>query len=99
MKLPPQVKIKQDSILAKMAAFNLKANNMAIVFGNTIHLHGVSKQEFLSNDRWVKHELKHVAQFQHYGFINFLLRYVWESIKKGYRNNKFELEARAAENE
>jgi hypothetical protein len=68
-----------------------------MVLGKTIHLHQTSKTDFLANEAWFRHELCHVAQYQRYGTVNFLLRYVWESIRKGYYHNKYEVEARQAE--
>lgn len=65
--------------------------------GNTIHLYGVTTQAFLSNTKWVKHELCHIKQFKKYGLIGFVLKYLWESIKVGYYKNKLEVEARWAE--
>lgn len=45
----------------------------------------------------MRHELCHVKQYQDHGFFPFLFKYLLESISKGYTNNKFEIEARAAE--
>ncbi len=90
--------IKENSWIAKLAAFKLKTKRVAIVFGNTIHLHNTSKEDFLKDERWVKHELCHVRQFEQYGFVNFIAKYLWESIKNGYYSNKYEAEAREAEN-
>lgn len=70
---------------------------IAIVIGKTIHLHNVSREEFLENERWVKHELEHIRQYRRYGLIPFIIRYLLESAKKGYSNNKYELQAREAE--
>ena len=89
--------IKENSLRAKLAARLMKCSNMAIVFGNTIHIWGVTKQEFLQNKKWVKHELKHIEQYRQHGYFVFLAKYVWESIRHGYYNNKFEIEAREAE--
>lgn len=91
-------RIKENAWIARLAARKLNTRNMAIVFGRTIYLHNASREEFLNNSRWFKHELCHVRQYQQYGFIGFLVRYAWESIRNGYRNNRFEVEARAAEN-
>lgn len=90
--------IKENSWIAKLAAKKLGTNNVAIVFGKTIHLHNTSKQDFLKDNRWVKHELCHIKQFQQNGFVTFIIKYLWESIKHGYYKNKFEVEARHAEN-
>lgn len=90
--------IKENSWIAKLAAKKLGAKNVAIVIGKTIHLHNTSKQNFLQDERWLKHELCHVKQFKQQGFINFIVKYLWESIQHGYYNNKYEIEAREAEN-
>ena len=89
--------IKENSFVARIAAFKLGTRSVAIVLGKTIHLHNTTKEEFLRNDRWVKHELCHVRQFQQYGYLPFIVKYLWESIRSGYYNNKYEAEARAAE--
>jgi hypothetical protein len=90
-------KIKERSFIARLAAWKLQSDKVAIVIGSTIHLHNTEKLEFLQNKRWVLHELKHVEQFKQHGFLSFLFLYVWESIRRGYVNNKYEIEARAAE--
>src|SRR5436190_23180182 len=89
--------IKENSFIARRAAGILKSNQLAIVVGKTIYLHNTSKEEFLKNERWVKHELVHIHQFQRYGFLKFTIMYLWEFWKVGYWNNKYELEARTGE--
>lgn len=89
--------IKENSWLAKMAAFKLKTNTVAMVLGKTIHLHNITKEAFLQDEKWVKHELCHINQFKQHGYFGFIIKYVWESIRRGYYNNRFEAEARAAE--
>lgn len=89
--------IKEDSWLAKLAAKKLQAKSVAMVVGKTIHLHGSSKENFLADERWVKHEMCHIKQYKEYGNVFFLTKYLWESLKVGYYNNKFEVEAREAE--
>lgn len=91
--------IKENSWVAWLAAKKLKASSVAIVIGNTIHLHHTSCADFLNNPQWVKHELCHIRQFKRYGYLLFMLKYVWESILHGYHNNKYEVEARNAEDE
>jgi len=93
----PAFHIKENSWLAAIAAWKLGKSRVAMVLGKTIHLHQTSQADFLANEAWFRHELCHVAQFQRYGMVNFLLRYVWESIRKGYYYNKYEVEARQAE--
>ena len=90
--------IKENSWVAKIAAKKLHSNAVAIVLGKTIYLHNTTREDFLKDERWVKHEICHVQQFQQYGFFMFIIKYLYESIKVGYYNNKFEIEAREAEN-
>lgn len=70
---------------------------MASVLGDTIHLWNVSREEFLQRIPWVVHEVEHVRQFRRYGFLRFSVLYLWESARRGYYNNRFEVEARIAE--
>lgn len=90
-------RIKENSWLAAIAARKLKTAAVAMVVGETIHLWGINEAEFEADERLKKHELCHVRQYQQYGTLGFLWRYVGESIRKGYQNNRFEVEARAAE--
>lgn len=83
--------------MAKIAAYRLKSDHVAMVLGHTIYLSGAGKSDLLNNKRWLRHELKHVEQQLRYGRLWFLLLYIWESMRHGYYNNRFEQEARAAE--
>ena len=89
--------IKENYWLAKIAAKKLKANAVAMVLGKTIHLHNTTKANFLTDERWLKHELCHIKQFAAHGYFLFVVKYLWESLRKGYYNNRFEVEARKAE--
>jgi hypothetical protein len=91
-------RVKENSLIARIAALILKGKRVAVTIGKTIHLTGTSKREFLADPQWLAHELAHVAQFKKYGFIKFLFLYLKESIARGYYNNRFEAEAREAEN-
>lgn len=83
--------------MAGIAAYFMKSDQLAMVVGKTIHLHNTKSAEFLADRRWFKHELVHLKQFARYGLLRFLAMYTWESIKKGYYNNKYEVEAREGE--
>jgi hypothetical protein len=96
-KLP--YKIKENSWVAKIAARVLKAESVAIVFGNTIHICGCSKTVFLADEKWLKHELCHIQQYKQHGYFMFIVKYLWESLRNGYYNNRFEVEARQAAEE
>lgn len=94
-----RIKIKENALLARMAARALRSRSMAITLGSTIYLWNADVATFRADARWVRHELKHVEQYLRYGCIFFLLWYGWESLIHGYRNNRFEIEAREAEGE
>lgn len=97
MELPSNIQIIEDAWLARLAAAKLHTRQVALVLGRRIYLWGIEKQDFLQNEKWVRHELAHVAQYQQYGLVRFLLLYAWEWMRRGYYNNRFEVEARAAE--
>jgi hypothetical protein len=85
--------------MARIAAWKLGQDKVAMVLGKTILLHNTTEAELINNKRWLRHELAHVKQFQRHGFGRFVFLYLLESIKNGYQNNKFEREARALEND
>jgi hypothetical protein len=91
--------IKENSWVAKIAAWKLNTGSVAIVFGSTIHLWNSSKEQFLQDEKWLKHELCHIRQYKEHGYAGFMIKYLWESLRKGYYNNRFEVEARQAEEE
>ncbi len=91
--------LKEHSQLARFAAFYLKKKSMALTLGKTIHLWDTQDSDFLKNERWVKHEMAHVQQFQQAGYIFFIFKYLLESMLHGYTKNKFEVAARMRENE
>lgn len=87
-------KVVERSLFARIARMVLKSNNVAMVLGKRIHLSGVSRDAFLKDEGWVAHELCHIRQFQEHGFFRFLWLYLRESMRVGYYNNKYEVEAR-----
>lgn len=94
-----RIKIKEDANVAKLAAKYMRANSLAIVFGSTVYLCNITKQQFLKDKRLFRHEVEHVIQYRRHGFLKFLFLYCRESYRKGYYENKFEKEARASEND
>lgn len=93
------VTVVENSLWAKIAAWKMNADRVAMVIGTKIHLHNVSKGEFLKNKKWVRHEVVHVLQWQRFGKIRFAFFYLLESFNKGYHYNRFEVEARLKEND
>jgi hypothetical protein len=95
-----RVSIREGSWLAYLASRWLHApQGVAIVFFRTIHLYATTREQFLTQPKWVRHEVEHVLQYQRETYIGFLFKYVWYSITKGYENNPFEVAAREAENQ
>ena len=47
--------------------------------------------------RWHRHEDCHKRQWRRYWYVAFLPLYLWEQWRRGYAGNRFEIEARAAE--
>jgi len=93
------VRIRENSWLAGIAAKKLRSKKVAMVLGNTIHLFNTTRDEFLSNEKWVNHELTHVKQYMQLGLFRFLVLYLYETAVKGYWNNRFEVEARSKESD
>ena len=92
-----RIRIRQSSWIAKVASWCIKEKDVAFTLFKTIHLSDSTAVVFLNNQRWVAHELAHVRQFATYGNIRFIFMYLSESLRKGYYNNKWEVEARASE--
>lgn len=94
-----RIYIKENSWLARFAAKRLGYSYVAMVFGTTIHLWNTTTEEFFKRPTWVRHELKHVEQYQRMGTIGFLWNYLIDYARVGYYQNYLEIEARAAEND
>ena len=62
----------------------------AITFGRHVFVssRGYDDQKLLA------HEQVHINQYAKEGFIWFILKYIWFSVRYGYYNNPFEVEAR-----
>jgi hypothetical protein len=55
--------------------------------------------ERLGNERLVRHEQAHWAQYQRMGFLGFYLTYLYQVLRYSYYNAPMEIEARAAEHD
>jgi hypothetical protein len=53
--------------------------------------------ERLQDERLIKHEREHARQIEEHGVIGFYARYLWFTLRHGYRNNPLEEQARKAE--
>ncbi len=93
MELP---RIVENSPFARLARLKLAAPNVAMVLGKSIHLSGVSREQFLRDPFWIAHEMEHIRQFARHGRLGFLFRYLRDWARHGYYQIPFEVEARAA---
>ncbi|MBJ6107554.1 hypothetical protein JAO73_00915 [Hymenobacter sp. BT523] len=82
------------SPLARIARLVLRAPRVAMVVGQTVHLSGATREEFLADAEWVAHEAVHLRQYREHGLVRFLWKYLVESARVGYFHNKYEVEAR-----
>lgn len=84
-----------NSPLARVARLMLgRTPRVAMVLGQTVHLSGATRAEFLADPEWVAHEEVHLRQVRDLGLPRFLYEYLVESARVGYYQNKFEVEAR-----
>ena len=92
------VKLIPHSNLAKIIGrMHGEEEDYAITIGRTIFL-SCSKQDFLSDTPWVRHELTHVQQYKKYGVLEFAKRYLFSAIfYHSYTKIPFEKEAISAE--
>lgn len=63
-----------------------------ITFGHTIRLRYADGDPAVPTV--LAHELVHVEQYERFGFVGFLARYVWYTLRYGYAKNPLEVEAR-----
>lgn len=89
-------RIVENSPFARLARLKLGAPNVAMVLGQSIHLSGVTREQFLRDPFWVAHEMEHIRQFQEFGRLGFLVRYLRDWVRHGYFNIPFEVAAREA---
>jgi hypothetical protein len=92
-------RVVPNSRLAKVAgSIHGQTEKYAVTIGKTIFI-TCTKEDFFAEEWWVRHEFTHVQQYKKYGIFGFLKRYVVYSIFHSYRENPFEKEAIAAEDE
>lgn len=62
-------------------------------FWNVIYL----DPDHMADEKLIRHEMKHIEQIKTEGRLKFAVKYVYYTIRHGYWNNPYEVEARAAE--
>ena len=88
------LRTRTGSPLARIARLVLGSPRVAMVLGQTVHLSGTTREQFLADAEWVAHEQVHLRQYREHGLLPFLWKYLLESARVGYYQNKFEVEAR-----
>ena len=81
----PRHRIKQGHWFADLVF----PSGGAFTIGATIYVSGNRMSEST-----YRHELVHVAQFERYGLIGFMARYLYYQVVYGYQLNPLEVEAR-----
>lgn len=85
------VQIREANAIVKFAGlFTGDGGAVAVTIGNTVYV----LPEFRNDNEVICHELVHIAQKNRVGRFKFHLYYLWETILSGYKNNKYEVEAR-----
>lgn len=83
------VRVRRGGVLPRLGGWFLARRTVSgITFGRTIWL--APEAPFAAE--LLLHELRHVQQFQEHA--TFPLLYAWESVRRGYRRNRFEVDAR-----
>jgi len=90
------IKIVENSRLAKIIARINHQKPYAITIGKTIFV-SCKKEEFLGTPWWVKHEFRHVEQYEKEGVFRFLSLYLFYVVFHHKSENPFEKDAEDAE--
>ena len=93
-----KVKLVPNSRLAKMVGrMKGQEEDYAVTIGKTIYL-SCSKEDFLSDTPWVRHEFTHIQQYRKLGVLEFAKRYLFSAIfYHSYDKIPLEKEAISAE--
>ena len=82
-------RFRHGGIPVKVGGWALGTSHVAgITLGRTVFLHNQAPLD----DALLLHELRHVHQFR--DRKSFPVRYLWQSIRRGYRANPYEVDAR-----
>lgn len=91
--VPPGVTLRRGALIPAFGGFfsGMRQPAAAVTLRRTIVVH----PRVRLSARLLVHELEHVRQWSE--DIWFPLRYTWESLRRGYWQNRYEVAARAAE--
>jgi hypothetical protein len=84
-----RVRLRRGGLLPRIGGWCLGQSTVAgITMGRTVWL----GKNATPSAELLLHELRHVHQFE--SVRAFPLRYVWETLRRGYHHNRFEVDAR-----
>lgn len=84
------IRFRRGGIPPRIAGWLLGQSSVAAVtLWRTIWL----GKSTVADDELLLHEARHVAQFE--SSLAFPVLYLWESLRRGYRSNRYEVDARA----
>jgi len=84
-----RMRLRRGGLLPRIGGWCLGQSTVAgITVGRTVWLGAKAPQ----SAELLLHELRHVHQFE--SVRAFPLRYVWETLRRGYHHNRFETDAR-----
>lgn len=55
------------------------------------------ENRFNTEDWLFRHEMEHIYQVEREGWLRFYIKYLWYSMRHGYQNNPYEIQARQAQ--
>lgn len=92
--VPPDVAVRTSRWIPALGGrlAGMRKPAAAVTLGRTIIVHPDARL----SDRLLRHELAHVEQWRR-APLTFPVRYLWRHLRHGYRDNPYEVEARAAE--
>jgi hypothetical protein len=94
VEVPSGVSVRRLAWIPALAGRLLRLDGpaAAVTLGRVIVVHPATRL----TPRLLRHELAHVRQWRHRP-ASFPVSYVWHHFRHGYRDNPYEVEARAAE--
>jgi hypothetical protein len=85
-----QIRLKPNNKIVSFIGGLKLERTYAITIGHTVYLN-CNVENFFADTVWMIHEFNHVRQWERFGTVGFLTRYLFLSIR-GYNKNPMELQ-------